>query len=383
MLRDVLSEREEELPPFVMGRLLSLMRKPGMVSLGPGEPDLPPPPGVIKAAQRALKERQVRYSTPQGLLELREALAKKLKKENRISVGPEQVVVTTGSTEGILLALLSTVDPGEGVLLPDPGFLSYKPAVEMLNGMPLSFPVREEDDFLYSLDVLRDRIVKEKTKVLILNSPSNPTGAVLPKKRLEEIADFAREHHLLILSDEAYEHFVYGAKHVSMGSLNGMEEHVLTLQTFSKTYALPGMRLGYAAGPEKVVKAMTKLHLFTTLTSPTIAQHAALQALKENVRVERVVKRYSRRRDYLIKRVAQVFPCVEPRGAFYLFPGIKEFGLSSEKFAELLVRKAKTLVVPGTEFGQHGEGYIRLSYATPTEQLKEGMDRIERVVRKL
>ncbi|MBI4021252.1 MAG: pyridoxal phosphate-dependent aminotransferase [Candidatus Aenigmarchaeota archaeon] len=378
-----IAEREQELPFFVMNSLLALAGKPGVVSLGPGEPDGSPPPAVIRAAKQALDRRETHYTPPQGRPDLLAALARKLKRENRIDADPEDVIVTNGSSEGILLTLLCAVDPGEGVLLPDPGFLSYRPLVEMLSGMPLSFVLREEQGFRYTTEALEQAIVPEKTRALILNTPSNPTGTVLSRADLEEIAGFAVEHDLLIIADEAYEKFTYGTVHVSIGSLNGMAERVVTLFSFSKSHAMPGFRLGYATGPREMIAAMTKLHLFTTLTSSSISQAAALAALRETDTVTRAVQEYGRRRDLVVRRLGEMgLPCVEPRGAFYAFPSIRRFGRSSLDVAKQLLA-AKVAVVPGTEFGRQGEGYIRISYATARPLIERGMDRIERAIRSL
>jgi len=388
MLRNIISEREEELPVSTIGKLIKIAEEDrSVISLGPGEPDFVSPKSIISAAKKYLDRGYTHYSPPGGRTEFKEAIIKKLKKDNKISAGPENIIVTCGSTEAILLALMCTIDPGEGVLLPDPGFLAYKPAVEILNGMPLSVPLHEEDGFQLDVDRMDEIVVPEKTRVLIINTPSNPTGVVFSKKVLEEIADFAREHGLLIISDEAYEKFVYDdAKHISIGSLNGMEDCVLTLHSFSKTYAMPGFRLGYAAGPESIIKAMTKLHIFSTVCAPTVSQLTGLEALKGNQKsVELMRKEYDRRRRMVVKRLNEIeeFKCVVPKGAFYAFPNIKRFGMNSLHFAEFLLEHAKVAVVPGTEFGRMGEGFVRVSYATSYELIEKALERIERAVKGL
>ncbi|MEM5872138.1 MAG: pyridoxal phosphate-dependent aminotransferase, partial [Candidatus Aenigmatarchaeota archaeon] len=362
--RDIIAEREQELPISTIGELIKIAEESkGIISLGPGEPDFTPPRHIINFACKKLREGYTHYSPPGGRKELLEAIAKKLKRDNKIDVLPEQIIVTTGSTEAILLALMCTIDPGEGVLIPDPGFLAYKPTVEILNGMPLSIHHREEDGFQFKIEIAKEVIIPEKTNVLIINSPSNPTGVVYNKKTLEEIADFAVEYDLLIISDEAYEKFVYdNEKHISIGSLNGMEDYVLTLQSFSKTYAMPGFRIGYAAGPEKIINAMKKIHIYSTICSPTISQEAALAALNgpQNC-IKKMIKEYDKRRKFMVKRVNEIsgFSCIEPKGAFYAFPNIKDFKMNSFEFSMWLLKNAKVSVVPGTEFGKFGEGYIR------------------------
>jgi aminotransferase len=388
MLRRIIAERYEELPVSTIGKLLKVAAEDkDVISLGPGEPDFDSPPHIIKSAKEFLDKKYTHYSPPGGRNELKEVIIKKLKKDNGISTGLENIIATTGSTEAILLALMSTIDPGEGVLMPDPGFLTYKPTVEVLNGMPLLIPLHEENNFEVTTESMEKAIIPEKTRVIIVNTPSNPTGTVFNRKILEEIADFAGEHDLLIISDEAYEKFIYDdAKHISIGSLNGMENRVMTLHSFSKTYAMPGFRIGYAAGPDRIIKAMTKLHVFTSLCAPTISQVTAMAALKgEQKCVETMSKEYDRRRKMIVKRLNSIpgLSCINPRGAFYAFPNIKSFGMKSLAMSEWLLKNAKVATVPGTEFGKFGEGYIRLSYATAYDLIEKALDRIEKTVAKL
>jgi len=388
MARKIISEREEELPISTIGELIKITEEnEGIVSLGPGEPDFDSPSNIIDFARKKLREGFTHYSPPGGRSELREEIVKKLKRENKIDVTPEEVIVTTGSTEAIMLALMCAIDPGEGVLIPDPGFLAYKPMVEVLNGLPLSVPHYEKDGFQFNIEEASKAIIPEKTNVMIINTPSNPTGVVFRRKTLEEIADFVCEHDLLVISDEAYEKFVYeGEKHISFASLNGMGERTLTLHSFSKTYAMPGFRVGYAAGPEKFIGAMKKLHIYTTICAPTISQEAALEALRgPQDSVKKMLKEYERRRNYILNRLKNMrrVSCVRPMGAFYVFPNIKEFGMGSLEFSKRLLKEGKVAVVPGCEFGKFGEGYIRCSYATSYEKIETAMDRLESFIKKL
>ncbi len=388
MLRSILSERGQELPGIVIGKLLKIaVEDRSVVSLGPGEPDFTTPKEILAAARKALGEGRTHYSPPQGRLELRQAIAEKLKKENRITADPDDIIVTTGSTEGILLSLMAMVDPGEGVLLTDPGFLAYKPTIELLSGMPLSVPLKEEQGWQIDVDELERAIVPEKTNAIIINTPTNPTGTVYTKQTLEDIADFATEHDIIIISDEAYEKLTYDdARHISIGSLNGMGERVLTMQSVSKTYAMAGFRVGWLHGPQKLVKAMTKLHLFSTLSAPTVSQIAVTSALRgKQAATEEMRKEYDRRRKLIVRRLNKMgLHCVEPKGAFYAFPKISHLTKkSSFKFAEWLLKEGKVAVVPGTEFGRMGEGYIRLSYATAYEKIVTAMGRMERALKKL
>lgn len=382
-----ISEREKELPISTIGELIKIAEeKAGIISLGPGEPDFGSPKNVIRLACRKLKEGYTHYSPPGGRSDFREAVARKLKKENGIDVSPENVLAATGSTEAIMLALMCLIDPGEGVVIPDPGFLGYKPTVEILNGMPLSVPHCEGDGFQFRVEEAERVVIPEKTNALIINSPSNPTGAVYKKKTLEEIADFACEHDLFVIADEAYEKLVYGGeKHISLASLNGMGERTLTLQTFSKTYAMPGFRIGYAAGPEKIIDAMKKIHIYSSVCAPTISQIAAVEAMSRRSAsyVKRMIKEYDRRRGLIIRRLNEIpgFSCVEPKGAFYAFPSIRKFGMGSLDFSKMLIKKAKVAVVPGSEFGRCGEGYIRCSYATSYDKIERAMERVEKSVK--
>ena len=385
--KNIISEREMELPVSTIGELIKLAEESkGIISLGPGEPDFDSPKNIIDAACKKLKDGFTHYSPPGGRTDLREALSKKLKRENRIDISPDQIIVTCGSTECILLSLICMIDPGEGVLIPDPGFLAYKPTIEILNGMPISVPHHERDGFQFNVEEAKKIIVPEKTNVIIINSPSNPMGVVFGKKVMEEIADFAVENDLIIISDEAYEKFVYdGEKHISIGSLNGMEKRVITLQSFSKTYAMPGFRIGYAAGPPELINAMKKVHIYSSICAPTISQLAAIEALRgPQVQVKKMVKEYDRRRKMIIKRINDIpgFSCINPKGAFYAFPNIKKFKKKSLDFSKWLLKEAMVATVPGTEFGKMGEGYIRCSYATEYNKIKTAMDRIERAVEK-
>jgi len=383
----IVSERETELPVSTIGELIKIAAENRrVISLGPGEPDFSSPKNIIDVACKKLREGYTHYSPPSGRRELLEAIRKKLRKENRIDVGENQIIVTNGSTEAILLSLMCIIDPGEGVLIPDPGFLSYRPAVELLNGMPLSVPHGEESGFQFSVEEAEKIIIPEKTNAIIVNTPSNPTGVVLKKKALEEIADFAVEHDLVVISDEAYEKFVYdNEKHVSIGSLNGIEERTITFQSFSKTYAMPGFRIGYAAGPEEIIKAMKKIHIYSTICAPTVSQLAAIEALEGTQKpLKTMIREYDRRRKMIVKRLNELpgVSCVKPKGAFYAFPNISSFGKKSFEFCKWILKEAGVACVPGTEFGRCGEGHIRCSYATKYEKIEEAMHRMEKVLKK-
>ncbi len=382
-----ISERELELPKTQFVQIMKIAEEAkDIISLGPGEPDFDTPKHIRDFAKKKLDEGKTHYTAIGGMSEVKEAFAKKLKRENKVSVDPEsQIIVTVGAKEAILLSLMSLLDPGESAVVPNPGYVAYIPIIDTLNGKPISIQLKPEENFEYDLDKVKKQIT-DKTTLLILNSPSNPTGTVFSKKKLEEIADFARDNCLIVLSDEAYEKFVYdGERHISIGSLNGMESHVVSIFSFSKTYAMPGFRVGYAAGPKDIIEAMTRLKLGSTLSTPTVSQLAAKYALESSqASVSHMLKEYTRRRTLIYKRVREIgFECQKPKGAFYLFPSIKNFGLSSVEFSKFLLEKAKVLVVPGTEFGKYGEGFVRMSYATEYHKIEEAMDRIEKAVKKL
>jgi len=382
-----ISERFFELPS---SEFTQIMKTAGedkkVISLGPGEPDFTTPRHIIQFAKKKLDQGYTHYSPPQGRIELREAIAKKLKKDNKINVSPDEIIVTCGSQEALFLATLALVDPGEKIIVPNPGFLAYIPMVESITGTQISIPLLEEDGFEINPDKVEE-LIDNRTQVLLINSPGNPTGRVLKKKTLEELADIVIEHDLKVFSDEAYEKFIYdNKKHISMGSLNGMKKNVLTFQSFSKSYAMPGWRVGYAAGPKEIIQCMTRLHLYCGLCSPTISQLAALEALRRSQKcVMDMKKEYDKRRKLIIKRLKQIpgITCLIPEGAFYAFPNIKSFGVSSVKFTHFLLKKAKVLTVPGTEFGKYGEGYIRISYATSYEKIEIAFNRIEKAIRDL
>ncbi len=374
-----ISEREEELPEAVIGKLLKIASEnKDIVSLGPGEPDFPLPKPLV-AEVKKLANNVNHYSSTSGRTELREALAKKLKKENRIDCDPNNIVVTCGSQEALLLASMCTLDVSEQVILPMPCFMGFMPMFELIDAQVVPLQLKEEDKFELNPDELKKLIDKKKTKVLLINSPSNPTGNVLQKKVLEEIADIAIENDLYVFSDEAYEKITYDAKHISIGSLNGMEKNAVTFQSFSKTYAMCGFRIGYAAAHELLAKAMSKVHIYSSLSAPTISQKLALKALKLPAKYTiDMVKEYRKRRDYIVPRLNEMgLPTVMPEGAFYAFANIQNYSHDSNKFASELL-KQKVAVVPGVEFGSYGEGYIRCSYATDLKNIKVAMDRLEK-----
>ncbi|MCH7568605.1 MAG: pyridoxal phosphate-dependent aminotransferase [Nanoarchaeota archaeon] len=380
-----LSERELQLPTLEFPSIFKrVIRDKSIISLGPGEPDFVTPKPLLEYAKKII-HKGTHYSEPQGMLELREAIVKKVRKENHIKTIPENVLVTCGSQEALFSALLTTIDPTEQVIVSSPGYLGYLPAIELVNGVPIFLKLDEKDEFSINPDRLRKLINKKKTKAIIINSPRNPTGTVLSKKILEEIADIAVDNDVYIFSDEAYEKIIYdNNKHVSIGSFNGMEKYVVTFQTFSKSFAMCGFRLGYCIGPEKLMKDMTKVHHYVTLTAPHVSQLVGIKALTLSDKyIKAMVKEYKRRRDMIVKRLNELdMPTPMPGGAFYAFSNIQNYSKNASKFAKMLLDKAKVAVIPGTEFGLYGEGYVRYSFATDYKNIEKAMSRIERVLGK-
>ncbi len=379
-----IAEREIQLPEAVIGKLLKIAAEDkSILSLGPGEPDFPAPKPIVDFTKE-FADKCNHYSPPGGRHELKEAIIKKLKKENRIDASPSNIIVTCGSQEALLLATACTLDVGEEIIIPNPSFLGYLPTFELFNAFPVPLELKEEEDWDINPDRLKQLIDKKKTKAIMINTPANPTGNVLSKKLLEEIADIAIENNIYVFSDEAYERLIYGKKHVSIASLNGMHDHTISFYTFSKSYAMCGYRVGYAVGPRNVIEAMTKTHIYSTLCSPTISQMVAAKALAiDDSHISKMVKEYDRRRKYIVKRLNQMgLPTVMPYGAFYTFSNIKGIHDNSFQFAYDVLKQAKVAVMPGREFGRFGEGYIRCSYATDYKIIVQAMDRLEKYVKK-
>src|SRR3989344_2129923 len=384
-----ISERELQLPDAVIGKLLGLAAEDkSIISLGPGEPDFETPKPLLQYLKSIIsKNKELRfthYSPSEGRTDLREAIVKKLKRDNKINADIDEIIVTTGSQEAIFTTLLSTLDINEQVIIPNPGYLAYLPAIELSDAVPVDLELREEEGFEVNPDRIK-KLINKKTRGIIVNTPSNPTGTVLSKKLLEEIADIAVNNDLYIFSDEAYEKLIYDSKHISIGSFNGMKDYVITLQTFSKSYAMCGFRLGYAHGPRNVIDAMKKSIHYITLAVPTLSQLVGIKALSlPNSHIEKMRKEYDRRRKFIVKRLNEIgLKTLEPKGAFYAFSNIKDFNLKSNIFAKRLLNEAKVAVVPGTEFGNYGEGYIRFSYATDYKLIVKAMDRLEKFVKRL
>lgn len=357
---------------------------PDVISLGLGEPDFTPPKHALDAGWQAAKEGKTHYAPTNGIPELRESLAQKAHRDYGLSYDPNsEILVTVGATEAIFLALMSLVNPGDEVLIPNPGFVVYEPGVLLAGGVPVHIPLLEKNHFRPSIDNVMS-LITDKSRVMILNFPNNPTGAVLSFDEIAALARIAVERDLIVISDEVYEKILYdNAMHYCLSTFPGMRERTLIVNSFSKTYAMTGLRVGYVYGPKELISSIWLVHQYTVACVNSLAQHVALAALKgPQDCVRDMVEKFDRRRHMVYRRLNEVegFDCALPKGAFYVFPNIKCFGMSSEKFAEFLVKKAHVTVVPGSAFGSSGEGYIRISYAAAYEQLEEALDRIGKAV---
>jgi aspartate/methionine/tyrosine aminotransferase len=359
----------------------------GVISLGIGEPDFDTPRHICEAAKRALDEGFTRYTPNAGFSDLREALSAKVAQVNGLDYTPQEVLVSGGGCTGaLLLAMLALVNPGDEVIISDPCFVVYEAVARIVGATPVFVTVREEKDFrLLPGDVAKS--ITPKTKLIILNSPSNPTGGVQRREDIAGIAEVARKHDLYVVSDEVYETMLYeGMRHQSIAAFEGMRHRTVTVNSFSKTYAMTGWRIGYAVGAREIIDEMVKLQQYTMVHAPAISQRAALAALNgPQDFVERMVTVFDKRRRFLVPRLNEIegFRCPTPKGAFYAFPNVKGLGKLSKDLAQFLLQNGGVAVVPGSAFGAGGEGYLRLSYAQPLNQLEEACNRIEKAVGKL
>lgn len=352
-----------------------------------GRPDFDTPQHIKDAANAALQEGHVHYTSNSGTLEFREAIAEKLKRDNGIIVDPvKEVVVSVGCKEAIFNLIFAFINPGDEVLIPDPAWLEYQYIVELAGGIAVSVPLLEENEFILNPNDVSDRIT-EKTKMILINTPHNPTGAVLPESYLKELADIAIKHDLLVVADEIYEKLIYdGEKHISIATLPGMFERTITINGFAKAYAMDGWRLGYAAGPAALIQPILKMHQYNTSSATSFAQFGGTAAYRgTQAPVEEMVKAFDERRKLLVRRLNEIpgVNCVVPKGAFYAFPSFKELGIPSKELATILLREAQIACVPGSAFGNHGEGYIRMAYSTSYEKIEQAMDRMGVVMKKI
>ena len=351
---------------------------PHCISLGVGEPDFKTPWSVRDAGIRSLELGRTKYTAKAGLKELRGEICNYLQRRFDLHYKEENILVTVGGSEAIDLTIRAVVQPGDEVIIPEPCFVCYEPITQLTGGVPVHIATRAEDQFRLTADQLRAAITP-RTKLLIFPYPNNPTGAVMSAAEMEEIAAVLRETNVLVLSDEIYSELTYGLdRHVSIASLPGMAERTIVVNGFSKSYAMTGWRLGYAAGPAPLVKVMTKIHQSCIMSAPTTSQYAAITALRQcDDQIEMMRDEYNRRRRYVVKALNDMgLTCFEPRGAFYVFPSIQISGLTSSEFCEQLLREKEVAIIPGSAFGASGEGYARISYAYSVDHLQTAMKRI-------
>jgi aminotransferase len=356
----------------------------GVISLGVGEPDFTTPWHICEASIYSLEKGYTNYTSNCGLEELRRSISAYLKNKYGLDYNHDgEILVTVGASEAIDIALRCVLEPGDEVIIPEPCFVSYKPCALMAGGTPKIIFTREADCFkLMPKDL--EKAITPNTKVLLLSYPNNPTGAIMDRKELQAIARVVEKYDLLVIADEIYNELTYSGEHTSFASLPGMKERTILINGFSKTYAMTGWRIGFAAAPKEITDAMLKIHQYTTMCAPIMGQIAAIEAITNGAReVERMVAEYDRRRNLIFNGLNGIgLRCFEPRGAFYAFPSIKETGMSSQEFCEALLKEEKVAVVPGDAFGGCGEGYIRCSYAASMEQISIALDRMERFVKR-
>ena len=356
-----------------------------VITLGVGEPDFPTPWAVRQAGIRSLEDGKTRYTSNWGLKKLREEIAAYMKRRFDLSYSHDnEILVTVGGSEAIDVSIRTLVSPGDEVLIPEPSFVCYRPIVELSGGIPVPIVTKAENDFRLTAEELKAAITK-KTKVLIMPFPCNPTGGVMRREHLDEVAEVLRGTDIMIISDEIYAELTYGESHVSIASRPGMTERTIVIGGFSKSYSMTGWRLGYACGPKEIMTVATKIHQFAIMSAPTTAQYAAIEALRScDEDLKNMVNDYNMRRRFVVNGFRRIgLDCFEPNGAFYAFPCIKSTGLSSEEFCEKLLYSEKVALVPGNAFGESGEGYVRASYCYSIDHLKEALRRTENFLKKL
>ncbi len=385
-MRNPLNQKIVNVKPSGIRKFFDVVSEmPDAISLGVGEPDFDTPWHVRDEGIYSLEKGKTFYTSNAGLMDLRREIAAYIQRKQGIAYDPvKEILVTVGGSEAIDVALRCMLDEGDEVIIPQPCYVSYEPCTVMADGVPVFINLKNENEFRLTAKELEEAVT-DKTKVLILAFPNNPTGAIMSRSDLEEIARVVIEHDLYVISDEIYSELSYLEDHVSIASLPGMRERTIMINGFSKAYAMTGWRLGYACGPEAIMEQMVKLHQFAIMCAPTTSQYAAVEALRngdEDVAVMR--QSYNERRRYLMHKFREMgLACFEPYGAFYVFPCIKEFGMTSEEFALRFLEEEKVAVVPGTAFGACGEGFLRISYAYSLENLKIAIGRLERFVARL
>ena len=378
-MRDFLSKKVVEIKPSGIRKFFDIASEiKGAISLGVGEPDFDTPWHIREEGIYSLERGKTHYTSNSGLKELRIEISKYLNRKYKLDYNPlTEMLITVGGSEAIDVAFRAMIEEGDEVIITTPCYVSYEPCAVLAGAKVKTINLKNENEFRLTKEELLEQITP-KTKILIMNFPNNPTGAIMEKKDLEEIAKVAIEHDIFVISDEIYSELSYFTPHVSIASLPGMKDRCLVINGFSKAFAMTGWRLGYACGPESIIKQMTKIHQFTIMCAPTQSQYAAIEAIKNGDEdVNQMRESYDERRRYVLHRFKEMgLPCFEPKGAFYLFPDIRQFGMSSDEFALKLLNEKKVVVVPGNAFGESGNGFIRISYAYSIENLKIALNRI-------
>lgn len=386
-MRNPLSDKITTIKPSGIRKFFDLVSEmKDAISLGVGEPDFDTPWRIREEGIYTLEKGKTYYTSNSGLMDLRIEISRYLDRRFGLNYDAEkEIIVTVGGSEGIDLAFRAMLNPGDEVIIPEPCYVSYVPCVTLADGVPVTINLKEENDFKLTKEQLLSAITP-KTKVLVLAFPNNPTGAVMTREELEEIAEVVKEKDIFVVSDEIYAELSYGnTRHCSIASIEGMKERTIVINGFSKAHAMTGWRLGYACGPEVILKQMLKIHQFAIMCAPTNSQYAAVEALREcDDAVEEMRNEYDRRRRFMLSKLRGMgLKVFEPYGAFYIFPNIAEFGLTSDEFATRFLTEEKVAVVPGTAFGDCGEGFLRMSYASSLSNLKTAMERLEQFINRL
>ena len=385
-MRNPLSQKIVNIEPSGIRKFFDMVNDmPDAISLGVGEPDFDTPWRIREEGIYSLEQGRTFYTSNAGLKELKEEIGKYLQRKIHVTYDPEQeIIVTVGGSEGIDLAFRAMLDAGDEVLIPQPSYVSYLPCAVLADGVPVVIDLCQKDDFKLTKEAL-EAAITPKSKILVLPFPNNPTGAIMTKEDLEPIAEVVREHDLYVLSDEIYSELTYKTEHVSIASLPGMKERALVINGFSKGFAMTGWRLGYICAPKLIAEQMLKIHQYAIMCAPTNSQYAAIEGLRNcGDEVERMRAAYNQRRRFLLHEFKRMrLDCFEPFGAFYIFPNIQEFGMTSEEFATRFLEEEKVAVVPGSAFGKCGEGFLRVSYAYSLEDLKEAIGRLGRFIDRL
>lgn len=385
-MRNPLADKVVDIKPSGIRKFFDIVSEmDDVISLSVGEPDFDTPWHIRDEGIYSLEKGRTFYTSNAGLKELKEEICHYLKRKQGLEYDPkDEVFLTVGGSEGIDVAMRAMLNPGEEVLIPQPSFVSYEPCAILAGGVPVIIELKAENEFRLTAKELEDAIT-EKTKLLVLPFPNNPTGAILERKDLEEIAEVIIKHDIFVMSDEIYAELTYKEKHISIAEIPGMQERTILINGFSKAYAMTGWRLGYACGPKEVIAQMLKIHQFAIMCAPTTSQYAAVEALRNgDDDVAEMREAYNQRRRYLMNAFKEMgLECFEPFGAFYVFPCIKEFGLTSDEFATRFLKEEKVAVVPGTAFGDCGEGFLRISYASSLENLKIAMGRLAEFIERL